>query len=54
MMHSPDTRAQLLASNLQYLVQYLAGAVPPMKAPTPAPIMNRDSSGGALFLTALA
>ena len=53
-MSSPDTRAQLMASNLQYLLQYLAGEAPTFKVPTPAPIVNRESSGGALFLVALA
>lgn len=53
-MSSPDTRAQLLASNLQFLLQYLSGEVPPREAPTPAQNPGTESAGGALYLTAVA
>ena len=48
-MASHDTGAQLLASNLRFLLEYLApnGAAPQPRAAA-------STTGGALFLTAVA
>jgi hypothetical protein len=52
---SPDAGAQLLASNLQFLLRFLVERARQMAPMSPTGMLNSEQgAGGALFLTTVA